>query len=460
MNNHVLRAVWDRPAKFLLMGAVACAQSVSIAQTNSNSASVKLPPPAPRRPGIVLIIADNIGYGDLGCYGQTRITTPNLDKLAAGGMRFTSYYAGSPEDGPSRAALMTGMEPRHLHAGFNQVLPPDALTLADVLRQQGFRTGLIGEWNLGDTSPLTPNQKGFDEFAGFLTQNHAREYYSDRIHRHDPVKGDAEMIFIENEQGKRGLFLPDALGDWAANFLQINKPQPYNHYRPFFLCLSYPTPHWSPEAPPPSDARHADQPWPPSQRNRATLISHMDDSIGKFLDKLAAYKMNTNTIVIFTSIGGPQMDKQLDPEFFNSTGPLRGTQGGPFEGGLRVPMIIRWPAKIKPGTVSDLAWSAWDLLPTVAELAITKPPEKLDGISIAPALLGKKQKKQHELLQWTTAESGALAARMGDWKILKTNSAAAFELYNLRDDPGEKQNLAAKNPDQLAKIQKAVEAAK
>ena len=428
------------------------------AQTNDLK---KMPPPAaPRRPSIILILADNIGYGDLGSYGQTKIKTPNLDKLASEGARFTSFYAGSPDDAPSRAGLMTGMEPRHLHAGFNEVLPADALTIAAILKQQGYYTGLVGEWNLGDTGALMPDKKGFDDFAGFLNANHARDYFTDRLWRHDPEHGDSQMVFSENEDGKRGLFMPDILTTAATNFVRIHKPELLNHYRPFFLCLSYPVPHVTASATPPGNSPYADAEWPPLQRIRAALISRMDDGIGKLMGELDSLKIAANTVVIFTSIGGPENDNGIPREFFNSSGPLRGGQGSVYEGGLRVPMIVRWPARIKSGRVSDFTWAAWDLLPTAAEIAMTKTPEKLDGISALPTLEGRRQKNAHKLFAWESRETGAQAARMGDWKLVRTNGAAAFELYDLRNDTGEKQNVVEKNPGELKKIQSALGPAK
>lgn len=420
-----------------------------------------MPPPAPRRPSIILILADNVGYGDLGCYGQAKIKTPTLDKLAAEGVRFTSFYTGSPEDAAARAALMTGLEPRHLHAGFNQTLPAGAVTLATLLKRQGYRTGLIGTWGLGDTGAATPDQQGFEQFAGFLNQNHARDYFTDRIWRHDPTPNsegqiyDGYTLFPKNENGKHGQFLPDSMATWAINFVRSNKPEALNHYRPFFLCLSYPIPHVSVNAAPPGTSAYADSPWPPLERIRATLISRMDDGIGQLLAKLDELKINTNTVIIFASVGGPEKDKAVAPEFFRSTGSFRGQQGSLNEGGLRVPLVVRWPAQIKGGGVSDLLCAGWDLFPTAAEIAFTTPPEKLDGWSLLPTLLGQAQTNRHESVYWETADGGfQQAVRLGEWKAIRQPTNAVPELYNLKTDPAEKENLATKNPDVLAKVKK------
>jgi arylsulfatase A-like enzyme len=460
MNRTSFGNFWRGWSRIVCVGVLAFLPFTSPrAQTNELK---KMPPPAPRRPSIILILADNIGYGDLGCYGQTKVKTPNLDKLAAEGIRFTSFYAGSPDDAASRATLLTGMEPRHLRAGFNQALPSDAGTAATFLKQLGYHTGLIGGWGLGDTGPVTPDKKGFDEFAGFLNANHARDYFTDRIWRHDPTTGfDGQMVFQENQGGKHGRFIPDLLTTAALNFIHNNKPELLNQYRPFFLCLAYPIPYVSANAAPPSGSQYSDAPWPPLERIRATLISRMDDDIGKLLDKLVELKINTNTVVIFTSVGGPQNEKGIAPEFFNSAGPLRGQQGSVNEGGIRMPMIIRWPAQIKPGETSDFTWAAWDFLPTAAEIALTKTPEKMDGISVLPTLLGRRQKNRHESFYWEAKDNGfQQAVRLEDWKAVRTNATAAVELYNLRTDAGEKQNVAGKNPGELKKIEKALGAAK
>ncbi len=419
-----------------------------------------MPPPAPRRPSIILILADNVGYGDLGCYGQSKIKTPNLDKLAAEGIRFTSFYTGSPEDAAARAALMTGLEPRHLHAGFNQTLPAEAVTLAALLQRQGYRTGLIGTWGLGDTGAATPDKQGFEQFAGFLNQNHARDYFTDRIWRHDPTPNqegqiyDGYTIFPENENGKRGQFVPDAMATWAMNFVHDNKPEKLNHYRPFFLCLSYPIPHVSANAAPPGTSAYADAPWPPLERIRATLISRMDDGVGQLLAKLDELKISPNTVIIFASVSGPEKDKAIAPEFFRSTGSFRGQQGSLNEGGLRVPLLVRWPAQIKGGGVSDRLGAGWDLFPTAAEIAFTTPLEKLDGWSLLPTLLGQAQTNRHEFIYWEKSADGlAQAVRTGDWKAIRQPTNAVPELYNLKTDPAEKENLAAKNPDVLARVE-------
>jgi arylsulfatase A len=448
--NKVSRA--DLRAKWVCLLAVLFGVASLPAQTNINRTEMYKPAPAPRRPSILLIVADNIGYGDLSCYGQTKVKTPNLDKLASEGIRFTSYYAGSPEDEASRASLFTGLEPAHIGASFSHPLPMDALTVATLLKEIGYHTGLIGEWNLGDTAPVEPNTKGFEEFAGYLSQAHARDYYTENVYRQDTTTGSNRLEGLTgNWNGAHGVYVPDLLGQAAANFIRINTPDRINHFRAFFLCLAYPIPH---NGTPPKDSRYVGESWPQPARDRAAMIARMDDNIGRVLDQLTNQKADTNTVVIFTSVGGPKQEGAMDPKFFDSAGPLRGGAGSVYEGGIRVPMIIRWPARIKPGQVSDIPWAAWDILPTAMEIAFMKPPQNTDGISIVPLLLTRRGKvKKHESFYWETGTDSApeAAARMGDWKIVRIGTNAPA-LYNLKTDIGEQDDVAGKNSEVLKKM--------
>ncbi len=421
------------------------------AQTNTSHLSFTNPPPTPRRPSILLILADNIGYGDLGCYGQTKIKTPRLDKLASEGIRFTSYYTGSPNDEPARASLLTGLEPRHVGATFGHPLPSDAFTVATMLQQERYHTAMIGEWNLGDTPPVEPGSKGFDEFIGYLSEGHARDYFTDTLYRQDTSTGSNRLISLQpNWNNAHGQYVPDFLGTVTDNVLRNNQPSRLNRFRSFFLCLSYPVPH---DGTAPEDSIYSGESWPQAEKDRASIITHMDASIGGVLDLLAQLKLDTNTVIIFTSIGGPKQEGAADPKFFNSAGPLRGGAGSVYEGGIRVPMIIRWPAQIRAGQVSDFAWAAWDFLPTAAEIAFITPPKKTDGISILPVLTGKGQPMEHESFRWESSEDASQkAVRMGDWKLVQIQTNAA-ELYNLKTDIGEQNDVASKNPDVVNRMQ-------
>jgi arylsulfatase A-like enzyme len=429
------------------------------------------PPPAPRRPSIILILADDLGYGDVGCYGQSRIKTPNIDRLAAEGIRFTSCYAGSTVCSPSRAALMLGQHTGHLKIRGNvraTTLLPGDVTVARVLQQAGYHTALLGKWGLAEEGlPGVPQKMGFDEFVGYLSNHEAHNYYPDFLWRYDPPgpgkKGfDDRMSFPENGGAKKGTYVPDLCTTAALNFLKINKPDQFNRYRPFFLFLSYTIPHANNEEgrrtgngmEVPSDAPYSNEPWPPQEKSKAAMITRMDSDIGRILDQLAKFKLETNTVVFFASDNGPHAEGGVDPKFHRSSGPLRGIKRDLYEGGIRVPMIVRWPAQIKPGQVSDFPWALWDFLPTAADIAMTQPPKAIDGISVYPLLTGQVQTNKHEFLYWEFHERGfQQAARRGDWKAVRPQADAPVELYNLKTDLGEKDNVARKHPDIVGKFE-------
>jgi arylsulfatase A-like enzyme len=252
-------------------------------------------------------------------------------------------------------------------------------------------------------------------------------------------------------------------------FIGINKPEPLNHYRPFFLYLAYTIPHANNEEGQrsgngmevPDDAPYSDQPWPPAEKNKAAMITRLDAYVGQLLDKLTELRIEDETMVFFASDNGPHEEGGVDPKFFRSSGPLRGIKRDLYEGGIRVPLIVRWPGKIKPGTVNDQPWAFWDLLPTAAEIANAKLPEKLDGLSLLPTLLGKPQTNRHDFLYWEFHERGfQQAVRMGDWKAVRPQASDPLELYNLSADPGEQQNAAAKHPEVVARIEEFLKTAR
>lgn len=429
------------------------------------------PPPAPRRPSIILIMADDLGYGDLGCYGQTRIKTPNIDKLAAQGIRFTDFYAGSAVCSPSRAALMLGQHTGHLKIRGNgrvTSLSPDDLTVARLLQESGYHTALLGKWGLAvEGSPGVPQKMGFEEFAGYLSNTEAHDYYPDFLWRYRPAGPgmellDGRMPFPENGGIGRVAYAPDLCTQAALSYIKINKPDQFNRYRPFFLFLSYTIPHANNEEgrrtgngmEVPSDAPYSDEQWSPQEKNKAAMITRMDADIGRILDQLTKLKMETNTVVIFTSDNGPHAEGGVDPKFHKSSGLLRGIKRDLYEGGIRVPMIMRWPQRIKPGQVSDFPWAMWDFLPTAADMAQTKAPKNIDGISVYPLLTGKVQTNKHDFLYWEFHERGfQQAARMGEWKAVRPQRDEPLELYNLKSDLGEKENVAKRNPEVVAKFE-------
>jgi arylsulfatase A-like enzyme len=427
--------------------------------------------PALRRPNIVLILADDLGYGDLGCYGQKRIQTPNLDKLAAEGIRFTSCYAGSTVCSPSRAALMLGQHTGHLSLRGNTrsaSLRADDVTVAQLLRAAGYRTGLVGKWGLADPGQRsTPQNCGFDEFVGYLSNVEAHDYYAEWLWRYSPPRPgnagfDDRMHFPENAGGRQQLYLPDLFTKAAVNFIKINQPDQFNRYRPFFLCVNYNLPHANNEEGRrtgngmqiPSDAPYSSEPWPQPEKNKAAMITKLDAEVGLLLDALVTAKIDTNTVVIFTSDNGPHSEGGVEADFHQSSGPLRGWKRDLYEGGIRVPLIVRWPAAVAFGQTSDLPLAQWDFLPTACDIAMTAPPRNIDGISILPLLTGQAQTNRHEFLYWEFHERGfQQAARSGDWKVVRPQADEPLELYDLKTDLGEQTNVATNHPAVVARLE-------
>lgn len=450
--------------------AVVLGLAATTAIFGCNAQPANPPGPTPGRPSILFILADDLGYGDLGCYGQTKIQTPNIDKLAAGGMRFTDFYAGSTVCAPSRCALMTGMHTGHAFVRGNAAvaLRPQDLTMAELLKQAGYHTCLIGKWGLGSENTTgMPQKKGFDEFLGYLDQVHAHDYYTDHLWRYDPPGEGKEgfsgdMVFAANQNGRHGEYTHDLFTKTALNFLRINKPDQFNHFRPFFLYLAYTIPHANNEEAKrtgngmqvPSDAPYSNQPWPQPEKNKAAMITRLDADVGRLLDKLKELKIDDNTIVVLTSDNGPHKEGGVDPKFFQSAGPLRGIKRDLYEGGIRVPLIVSWPSHIKAGAVNHQTFAFWDFLPTSAEIAHAKTPGQIDGVSMLPTLLGQPQTNGHDFLYWEFHEGGfQQAVRMGDWKAVRPQPGEALELYNLQTDLAERQNVADQNPEVVAKLE-------
>jgi arylsulfatase A-like enzyme len=415
------------------------------------------PPAMPRRSSIILIVADGLGYGDLSCYGQTKFQTPNLDRLAAGGIRFTSYYAGDAASSPSRAALMLGKDSGRLkqRADVDVPLAADDITVAQVLKQSGYHTGFIGEWDLGgDGTSGAPWNKGFDEFAGYYDTADVGNYYADYVWRHDlKAHLDGKASIYANANGKNGQYMPDLFTTMAMNFAKNNQPDRLNHYRPFFLLLNYRIPGAG-SGPVPTDAPYSGESWPQPEKNKAAMITRLDDYIGQLLEQLQKLGMTNNVVIFFTSDTGPQTNGGADLKFFRSAGPFRGGRGDLAEGGLRVPMIAHWPGKIPAGQVSDLPCAAWDFLPTATAIALLQSPTNIDGISMLTTLFNQVQTNRHESFYWKLqSRDEARAVRMGDWKVVRSKTDAPLELYNLKIDPGETNNVADRNPDVITRFQ-------
>ena len=406
-----------------------------------------------RKPNIIFILADDLGYGDLGCYGQKVIKTPHIDRLAAEGTQFTDCYAGSTVCAPSRCCLMTGLHTGHAYVRGNQrvPLPPEEVTVAEILKEAGYKTGIVGKWGLGEPGTTgIPNRQGFDYWFGYLNQGRAHNYYPEYLWKNE------EKYFLEgNQAGEKEQYSHDLFTREALDFVTRHKD------RPFFLYLAYTIPHANNELgretgdgmEVPSYEPYADEKWPTPQKGHAAMITRLDHDLGKLMALLKKLGIDDDTIVFFSSDNGPHREGGAKPEFFDSNGPLRGIKRDLYEGGIRVPKIVRWPGKIKAGGVSDQVWTFWDFLPTAAEIAGTKAPSNIDGISMLPALLGKEQ-RSHEFLYWEFHERGfTQAVRMGDWKAVQFVKQQRFELYNLKTDLGEKQNVADKHPDLVEKIE-------
>lgn len=415
-----------------------------------------------RTPNIVLIHADDLGWGDLSSYGQQRFRTPNIDRLASEGTRFTQYYAGSTVCAPSRAALMTGLHTGHGRIRGNGEVPlaDGDVTLAEVLRGHGYRTALIGKWGLGyEGTPGLPEKQGFDETFGYLTHQQPHRQYTDRLWKNG--------AWVEVSPTRD--FTSDLFTKAAEDFIDRTAA------RPFFLYLAYPLPHAElrapedavapfrgrfPETPFVNAKADATTPVPPYRtsggyRSQPTpraafagMVTRMDDGVGRVLERLRQRGLDRNTVVIFTSDNGPHREGGADPEFFDSNGPLRGIKRDLYEGGIRVPMLVRWPGTVAAGRVSDTVWAHWDLLPTLTDLSGARAPNGLDGVSMREALLSAQDPVAHDrTLYWEFHEGGyKRAARRGKWKAVWLAPDAPIELYDLVADIGESRDLAAAQP--------------
>lgn len=455
-----------------------------------------------QKPNIIYIIADDLGYGDLGSFGQEHIQTPNLDRMAAEGMRFTQHYSGSTVCAPSRSVLMTGF-----HSGRTQIrgnreqmpigqypLMYGTVTMAKLLQEQGYATGGFGKWGLGyPGSSGVPSLQGFDEFYGFLGQRRAHFYYPEFLF-HD-VKGDGlRRVDLEGNvvddtpswagtqnpgSGKpieRGQYSADVIHNEAMRFIDDN------HERPFLLFYPTQIPHASITVPDESlqlyldedgnsifdeeinNYRHyTEQPMPKAAY--AAMVTHLDKQTGEILDKLEKLGIAENTLVFFTSDNGSHMEGGYHYSMLISNGPFRGGKRDLYEGGIRVPTIAWWPGSIDPGTESDLISGFQDMLPTFAELAGAVPPPGIDGISMVPTLLGIGGQKEHEYLYWEFHEQGGKqAVRWGDWKAVRLNvrenrDDTSVELYNLAEDIGEENDVADSHPELVEQMLRYMEEA-
>jgi len=411
-----------------------------------------------QRPNILFILADDLGYGDLGCYGQRRIQTPNLDRMAQEGLRFTQHYAGSAVCAPSRCSLLTGLHTGHARIRGNDRKPllPEDVTIARRLREAGYATGVIGKWGLGEAgSTGIPTRQGFDYFFGYLNQQHAHNYYPEFLWRNEekvPLPNVVERpAGRPNHPGgvstNRAVYSHDLFVEEAEGFIRQNAS------RPFFLYLALTIPHANNEAgvkgmEVPDWGPYAQEDWPEPQKGYAAMITRMDEGIGRLLAVLKELGLDEKTVVFFSSDNGPHQEGGADPRFFQSSGPLRGIKRDLYEGGIRVPMLVRWPGVIRPGGRTEHVSAFWDFYPTCLELAGLEAEKGLDGISFLPVLLGEENRqKEHPYLYWELHEAGGIQAlRMGRWKAIRRNLAQEsnppIELYNLNLDPMESRDVS------------------
>ncbi|NQT12865.1 MAG: arylsulfatase, partial [Planctomycetes bacterium] len=419
------------------------------------------------------ILADDLGYGDLGSYGQKVIQTPVLDRMAKEGMRFTDFYAGATVCAPSRCVLMTGRHLGHATVRGNadkqrQSLKDDDVTVAELLRDAGYATALVGKWGLGeDETPGLPNDQGFGYFFGYLSQHHAHNYYPEFLWRN---KGKARLRNVLRRDGKSyeamgaGISIKqvdyshDLVAAEALKFVDKNRD------RPFFLYLALTIPHANNEAnrlvgdgqEVPDYGIYADKDWPKQDKGQAAMITRMDGDVGRLFDLLEKRGIDEETIVMFSSDNGHHNEGGHNTDRFDPNGPLKGMKRDLYEGGIRVPTLVRWPGRVATGSVSDHVGYFGDLMATAADLAGVRPPEGLDSISFVPVLLGKDdQQKQHDHLYWEFYEQGSKqAVRKGNWKAVRQPMfTGKTELYDLSADLGEEDDVAGDHPEMVAKME-------
>ena len=436
-------------------------------------------PKAP--PNIIFILADDLGYGDLGSYGQGQIKTPHLDRMAAEGMRFTDAYAGFTVCAPSRNVLMTGQHTGHARVRRNGAGPllPEDHTVAEMLKEHGYATALIGKWGLGEEETTgAPWRQGFDYFYGYLNQGHAHNYWTSHLWRNgEKVALRNEMVQSSRVPGmgvatKRVDYSHDLMAEEALAFIDRNAGSP------FFLYLAFTIPHANNQADPtntdpgpgvipedmplhrerlgmevPDAGEYQDRDWPGPQKGTAAMISRMDADIGRVFDRLKRHGLDENTIVFFSSDNGPHKEGGNDPFFFGSNGPLQGYKRSLHDGGIRVPMIVRWPGRIAQGTTSDLPTYFADFLPTIAALLNADPPTGIDGANILPTLVGQPQDLRDRFLYWGGTAGRPEAVRWGKWKAVREGPDEPIELFDLTEDVGEENDVATEHPDIVKRIE-------
>ena len=412
------------------------------------------------RPNIIFLMADDMGWGDAGCYGQKEILTPNIDRLAAQGIRFTDVYAGASVCAPSRSVLMTGQHTGHTRVRGNAgtaggvgperrvPLAPDDVTVAMLLKQAGYTTGIAGKWGLGEPGTTgVPNNKGFDEWFGYLNQKHAHDYYPEYL-----WKNTERVPLPGNVGGKQNQYSHDLIAGFSLEFVRRHR------HTPFFLYLAWTLPHGKYLIP--SLGAYAARDWPHDYQVHAAMVTLLDRDLGRLLDLLDELGLDDKTLLLFCSDNGGVERRE---GVLNSVGPFRGKKGALHEGGLRVPMIARWPGRIRAGQTSDVPWYFADVLPTLCAVAGAPPPApgRVDGISVLPALLGEPQPALLERPMYWEQYSGGFrqATRLGRWKAHLTVATDRFELYDVKTDALEEHDVASRHPDIARRLREVMRAA-
>ncbi len=436
-------------------------------------AASSAPAAAAPRPNLIWILADDLGYGDLGCYGQKVIQTPHLDRMAREGLRFTHFYSGATVCAPSRSVLMTGLHHGHTRVRGNagqtnpaaQALRDGDVTVARVLKDAGYATALIGKWGLGDVGAAEsglPHKQGFDRFFGFLNQQHAHNHFPDYLWDGESQRALPNVVTRVGESGagyatEARVYADDLFAEEAIKFATVNKE------RPFFLYWSMVVPHANNErtralkdgAEVPDYAPYADRDWPNPDKGQAAMITRLDGYVGRMLAELQRLGIAEKTLVIFTSDNGPHDESNHDLTRFQPSGSFSGIKRSLTDGGIRVPCIAWWPGKVKPGGETSHASYFGDWMATAAELAGAQAPPNLDSISFVPTLLGAAEQPAHEFLYWEFHEGGFKQAALyqGRWKGIRSGGPdAPVVLYDQQNDVAEKRDVAAEHPEIAAKI--------
>lgn len=448
--------------------------ALSVLSAGSSASPLKRPI---QKPNIIYILADDLGYGDLSCYGQKKFRTPNIDQLAKNGMLFTRHYAGCTVCAPSRSSLMTGLHTGHTPIRGNKgwepegqhPIPANTFTIAEMLKEAGYTTGAFGKWGLGFIGTEgDPNKQGFDEFFGFNCQSLAHNYFPSYLWYNN------QKVILQGNSGDQFKeYAPKLIHDKALRFIEKNNPNQTR--KPFFLFYPNIIPHaelllleenmkefrgkllpekiYKGAEPGATNFRNGGYgTQPESHAAFAAMVTLLDKQVGEIVAKLKELELDKNTIIIFSSDNGPHLEGGADPDYFDSNGPLKGFKRDLYEGGIRVPMIASWIGKIKAASTTDHVSAFWDVMPTVAEIAGIPVREKLDGISFLPSLTGNGIQEKHETLYWEFHElDGRQALLRNDWKLVRYHVFApekiTTELYNLKTDIGEENNVASGNPE-------------